>query len=307
MGTISRSPSFAPSSTRPINGTDELAASRVNSSRIGQMPKGRLLVLVAHQDDETACAGLLQRVSDRMIVYATNGAPPDPFFWGRYGSQAIYSSVRRNEAIIAAAKIGVLSVEFLDLGDQRLYCALDEAFAAICNVVRRYQPDVVLVPAYEGGHPDHDCCSFLGALLRGTLGLPVWEMPLYHRSPTGKLMCQEFRVLNGTESVSMLSSIERRIRDSMIAAYESQADLHDFVFSQAEVFRPQAAYDYSLPAHEGLLNYEVWQWPITGPQVCQAFMAFTHAASGVERDQQSTPVHESQSNDELKRAAIARA
>jgi len=126
--------------------------------------KGRLLVLVAHQDDETACAGLLQRSSDRSIVYATDGAPPDHFFWARHGSQEAYAGVRRSEASAATAKIGVSNLEFLNFGDQLLYCALDAAFLAVFDIVRRYKPDTVLVPAYEGGHPDHDSCSFLGAL-----------------------------------------------------------------------------------------------------------------------------------------------
>ena len=55
--------------------------------------------------------------------------------------------------------------------------------------MRQYKPETVIVPAYEGGHPDHDSCSFLGALLRRKLQSRVWEMPLYHRSPTGKLIC----------------------------------------------------------------------------------------------------------------------
>src|SRR3569833_2187227 len=99
--------------------------------------------------------------SDRSIVYATNGAPPDRFFWGRHGSREAYSGVRRSEALSAAAKIGVSELEFLEFGDQLLFSALDDAFRVISDIVRQYKPDFVLVPAYEGGHPDHDCCSFL--------------------------------------------------------------------------------------------------------------------------------------------------
>jgi len=239
----------------------------------------RTMVLVPHQDDETACAGLLQRIPDPFVVYATNGAPADERFWGRYGSREKYAAIRHNEARAALAKVGILHISFLgdhserriEFCDQGLYRVLPEALEAVSDVVGRYRPDTVLVPGYEGGHPDHDCCSFLGAQLRRHFGLSVWEMPLYHRSPTGKLVCQQFRMLNGTERAVLLSRKERQARDSMIAAYASQVDVPDFVSSGVEWFRPQAEYDYARPPHLGVVNYEVWQWPISANEVCRAF------------------------------------
>jgi LmbE family N-acetylglucosaminyl deacetylase len=249
------------------------ASSSLNSETklLGTVLKERTLVLVAHQDDETACAGFLQRSSDRSITYATDGAPSDRFFWAHHGSRETYAGVRRNEASAATMQIGVSKLDFLEFGDQLLHCSLEATFLAVFDIVQRYKPQTVLVPAYEGGHPDHDCCSFLGALLRRKLGLSVWEVPLYHRSTSGKLICQEFRMLNGTECSLLLSSKERKLRESMVACYASQADLNDFICGEAEMYRPQPDYDYSRPAHEGQLNYEVWKWPISGAQVCEAF------------------------------------
>jgi len=113
--------------------TDQPTAKGLNSdgSLVSAELKGRFLVLVAHQDDETACAGLLQRCSDSTVVYATNGAPSDRFFWERYGSRDAYTIVRRGEAFIAATKIGISKLEFLEFGDQVLYCALDQAFRVV--------------------------------------------------------------------------------------------------------------------------------------------------------------------------------
>jgi len=59
--------------------------------------------------------------------------------------------------------------------------------------------------------------------------------------------------------------------DSMIASYASQTDLGDFVSNKEEMYRLQPEYDYSRPAHEGLLNYEAWEWAMCGSQVCEAF------------------------------------
>ena len=46
-----------------------------------------------------------------------------------------------------------------------------------------------------------------------------------------------------------------------------------------ERFRPQAAYDFSRPPHPGTLNYEAWQWPMSGADVCAAFRTFQGARS----------------------------
>ena len=53
---------------------------------------GRVLVLVAHPDDETiGCSGLLQRASSALVVFAVDGAPPHYGFEKKYGSLAQYS------------------------------------------------------------------------------------------------------------------------------------------------------------------------------------------------------------------------
>ncbi len=41
---------------------------------------GRVLVVVAHQDDEAACSVLLQRAREAQVVFATDGAPACEFF-----------------------------------------------------------------------------------------------------------------------------------------------------------------------------------------------------------------------------------
>jgi LmbE family N-acetylglucosaminyl deacetylase len=240
----------------------------------------RTLVLVAHPDDETGgCAGLLQRIRTPLVCFATEGAPSGKYFWNRFGSSPIYARVRRAEATGALSEAGVKTLGFLGdwvgggvkLRDQELSKFISLAMTAAIEVAQRFQPDAVLVPAYEGGHPDHDVCSFLGYLLKLRLGLDVWEMPLYHRGADGNLVCRRFRSENGTESTLTLTKQEREIRRRMITRYCSQWDLPEYISTPVEYIRPQAAYDYSQPPHRGLLNYQVWQWPTSPGQVCQEF------------------------------------
>lgn len=240
---------------------------------------GRTLVLVAHPDDETGCAGLLQRLRAPVVVFATDGAPVDPFFWSRYGSQQNYAAVRRYEARMALERVRAAKCEFLNDGvgsqrrftDQQLYRALTPAFAAVSRLIRRHEPDAVIVPAYEGGHPDYYACSFLGSLVRRRMGLPVWEMPLYHRSEDGLLICQRFRQEVGTEQMLVLTPGEVQHRAAVLASYRSQNDLAEYVAAGAECYRPQPDYDYTSPPHAGTVNYQAWEWPISPAEVCACF------------------------------------
>ena len=69
---------------------------------------GKTVVIVAHPDDEAAgCGVLLQRMQDPIVVFATDGAPADSFFWGRYGSRDAYAQLRRDEARRALKLAGV--------------------------------------------------------------------------------------------------------------------------------------------------------------------------------------------------------
>src|SRR5947207_15801512 len=90
-------------------------------------------------------------------------------------------------------------MEFLPIIDQELHLNLDYALEELSERVERHRPHAVLTLAYEGGHPDHDCCSVLGALLGERFELPVWEMRLYHRLK-GKIHMQSFVARRGGEA-----------------------------------------------------------------------------------------------------------
>jgi LmbE family N-acetylglucosaminyl deacetylase len=248
-------------------------------------------VLVAHPDDETGgCAGLLQHLHEPTVVFATDGAPVDSYFWRDYGSPENYAQVRRQEAAAALAVAGVHQFEFLGsyfgpgtFLDQQLHQKLSNLFELVERMVRRYRPDCLLVPAYEGGHPDHDVCSFIGSVIGGRLKIPVWEMPLYHRSDQGELVSQRFRQTNGTEMAYSLSSAEARTREAMLACYRSQRDLADYVVEPVETIRPQAHYDYQQPPHSGIVNYRAWEWPISPVDVCRHFREYLDSPEGVSR------------------------
>src|SRR5690349_7131177 len=229
---------------------------------------GRTLVIVAHPDDESiTCGGLLQRMRNPCVIFATDGAPEDAYFWGRFGSRERYAAIREDEARAALATVGVHQIEFLakqseaPLVDQLLYQALPAAFAALTRIVERIKPECVLTLAYEGGHPDHDSVSFLGSQVGRVFAIPVWEAPLYHRNAEGGRVYQRFIEEHGHGDVIeyTVGGDELKAKQAMLACYKSQFDALPSFSVELERFRPQPSYAYSQRPHAGKLNYELWQ------------------------------------------------
>ena len=262
---------------------------------------GKTLVLVAHPDDEAAgCGVLLQRIRQPVVVFATDGAPHDSFFWNKFGSREAYVQIRRDEARQALALLGIRDIEFLRGGngsgaennrgandadgeggfaDQELFRSLETADAAIKQLVEQYRPEALLTLAYEGGHPDHDTCSFLGSLAGMDFSIPVWEFPLYHRSTDGLTVRQHFSQDDDDQVVLQATSDEEELKRRMLQAYKSQAHILSEFQPELECFRLQPKYDYSQPPQPGTLNYEAWQWPATGRELCAAFDRFLRSGA----------------------------
>jgi LmbE family N-acetylglucosaminyl deacetylase len=246
---------------------------------------GRVLVLVAHADDESVAYGaLLQKMREPTVVIATDGCPRDEYFWGRYGSREAYREVRREEARGAMQAVGVgapvlLADEDARLEDQRLFLNLDAAWALLVPMAEKTRPEAIATLAYEGGHPDHDSCSVLAARLGERLGVPVWETAVYSRgtaaqSEDGPSTVQRFLVESGEEAAVEISEDELERKRQMCAQYASQGDFLKIFDAGREVVRPQIKYDYSRAPHAGRTNYEEWQWWMSAQEVCAKFSEF---------------------------------
>ncbi|MFZ0705860.1 MAG: PIG-L family deacetylase [Candidatus Korobacteraceae bacterium] len=243
---------------------------------------GRTLVLVAHPDDECIAFGaLLQRMREPIVVFATNGSPRDPYFWQQYGSREAYAGLRREEAFASMHAAGVKDVIFLPdltegekLVDQELFQHLRPAYELLSELVHRRMVQALLTLAYEGGHPDHDSCAFLSAQLSRRFNIPCWEAPLYHRLPEGGGVFQGF-IGDTSEEVDVKPTpLELEAKRTMCMAYPSQGDFLARFDASRETVRPQPAYDFTNPPHQGKTNYEVWQWSMTACEVCTAFAEF---------------------------------
>ena len=241
---------------------------------------GTTLMLVAHPDDEViAFAGLMQKMKKAIVVFATDGAPRDPYFWQSWGSRSRYAEIRRKEAFSALSIVGAQPVFLADrvengIVDQELFRRLPAAIKAFEQVVDAIEPNSLLTMAYEGGHPDHDACSFLGSCVGSRRKIPVWESPLYYRNPDGSAAVQTFARLTGQEITSLVEGASLQKKLDMFHTYKSQKLTLDSFRPGIEQFRPMAGYDFTRPPLPWKLNYELWQWPMTGEEVSQAFASY---------------------------------
>jgi LmbE family N-acetylglucosaminyl deacetylase len=248
---------------------------------------GTTLVVVAHPDDELLTAGaLMQRMQKAIVVFATDGAPRDEYFWKEYGSRQAYADVRRREAIEAVSLFSGTPVFLAEeveggIADQELFQRLPQAIAALEKIVAEYRPDSILTLAFEGGHPDHDAVCFASSQAGRRLGVPVWESPLYHRNSEGQPAIQTFPSRTGKETELSVEGEELRRKIGLFGIYKSQRLTVESFRPEIEQFRPVADYDFTHPPMPGKLNYELWGWKMSGKAVAQEMASYLAEAGAL--------------------------
>ena len=102
----------------------------------------------------------------------------------------------------------------------------------------------------------------------------MWESPLYHRNPDGSGRVQRFPRTDGKEIEIKVEGepLERKLR--MFHTYKSQKLTLDNFRPESEQLRPIADYDFTRRPFPWKLNYELWQWPMTGEEVSAAFASY---------------------------------
>jgi len=248
----------------------------------------RLLVLAAHPDDETAGVGaILARCAEpglAAVLILTDGVPFDPSHFAEPGrwSPAAYRSIRRSEALSALATLGLDAsrVFFASIPDQRLAWHLGAGAIALQAILRQHRPAVVLTPAFEGGHPDHDAANFLAAQAQARGEAEVWEYPLYSLRNAKPLHFRFSDPDPAIVSCKLDASLWSR-KAAALTCYASQAKtLGPLGCNLRETVRPLPAHDYGRPALAEPAVYEHWGWPITAAAVAEEFKAVLERASG---------------------------
>lgn len=236
-----------------------------------------LMVVVAHPDDEAIGAGaILRGIPDATVVHVTDGAPRDESYAARKGFQSreAYAQARRDEVTAALWIIGmepgrIRGLGFVD-GDAALH--LVEITHKVIDLITELTPDVVLTHPYEGGHSDHDSTAFAvhlacGILRRDGQHAPVIiELTSYHNYK-GKRRHFNFLPFPGTpEKTVELDEATKEIKRKMFGAFSSQQPLLKTFPLEVERFRHAPRYLFTVPPHEGTLDYERLCTKMTGAE-----------------------------------------
>ncbi len=223
----------------------------------------RILLLIPHPDDEVvgAAASIARRrkAGDQFFgLYLTDGIPAAAQLWRwerwRRGARA---QRRRDEARAAAALLGIVPLDFLGWPSRTLKSHVDDAAALVAGILERRAIDAIWVPAWEGGHQDHDVANFLAARVAG--GRPVIEFAEYNRGG-GAVRWNRFAIANGSETELRLSPEEIAAKRRLLTLYRSERSNLAPVRVAVESQRPLPAHDYGRAPHDGPLLRERFHW-----------------------------------------------
>jgi LmbE family N-acetylglucosaminyl deacetylase len=231
-------------------------------------PSKRYLFIFAHPDDDAFICGM-------MCTLLRSGALVSAV-WATSGDYFGQQTRREGELSRAMDLIGLDEnhrhlLRFHDLG---LIRSLPDVADQMTRLVREIEPTHIIVNAYEGGHPDHDCVNFCAveASQKSKITPELYEFPLYNGS--GPFYYWSWRI-NGfpppaheTYYFKLTSEIINKKYAVMKTYAESQwmymiparlASPKNFLKSKGEVYRKfSVARNYTAPPHPGKINYERW-------------------------------------------------
>lgn len=222
-----------------------------------------VLFILAHHDDEFFAAPLLKDAcasGPAYIAYLTHG--------GEDAARRIAESDR------ALASLGVDPACVIQLGrdssieDGSLSLKPTAALAALREISSAADLTRLYLPAWEGGHPDHDTAHRIGVSFAAGSGAEAYEFPLYNASwmPLGKFRTMQFTPGAMPVLERPVTTEEAEAWRALLACYPSQRSVFASMHSSIEwcletrkscVYRRvDAARDYGLRPHAGPLFYE---------------------------------------------------
>ncbi len=142
-----------------------------------QSPLGKILVVLAHQDDELfILSRLKQHLKLNDSIY---------FVWTASSHQKSkkYADKRIQESLKGIRKLGIPreNCKFLLFQDGKTHLKMHQIISELKQIISDYSPDCIYVNAYEGGHIDHDVANYstVKVLEELNLNCTVYEFPVY--------------------------------------------------------------------------------------------------------------------------------
>jgi LmbE family N-acetylglucosaminyl deacetylase len=182
----------------------------------GHPPRGRVLVLAPHPDDETfGCGGIIalhRTQGDPVrVVFLTDGAAGDPA--GHYPAER-YVAIRQDEARRAGAVLGAEDLVFWELPDGKL-ATVPDLEDRVAAGIRACQPDVLYCPSSAEVHPDH-----------WATGAAVEALGRTGRLPCLAYAYEVWAAITPTHLIDITPVLPRK--QAAMAEYPSQLRYHDY-------------------------------------------------------------------------------
>jgi LmbE family N-acetylglucosaminyl deacetylase len=139
-----------------------------------------VVYILAHFDDEYCALPLIWQA-------AREGLAQRFIYLADYRDAALGARrLQETRAFVAGQGLDPASVVPLGLGtgvfDQSVFRSVERVFPPLSQAVAEAGPVTrLVVPAWEGGHMDHDACAFMAARLAGRIGRPeMRQFSLYN-------------------------------------------------------------------------------------------------------------------------------
>ncbi len=221
-----------------------------------------ILAIAAHRDDvEQTCGGTL--LVQHALGWATGILD---LTRGESGTRGT-ASERESEAYDAAQLLHVGHRESLDLPDGNIQNTT-ESRLKVAEVVRRLRPRVVILPYWQGRHPDHYTAATLGYEACFAAGLTKLDLPGSPHRPYKILYASLYADVRPTLVVDISAHIERRLQS--LLAYRSQytnQSRGDGLFVAEEEIRERT---FASARHYGMLAGVRYAEPFVQKEVALA-------------------------------------
>jgi hypothetical protein len=150
--------------------------------------------------------------------------------------------------------------------------------------------DGLLVPAYAGGHQDHDAAN--AAAVRFCERLTVWEFAAYNFAG-GRVRANRFPTRRGGEIEIRATEDEAALKRWALAGYAAEGGSLGPAVIAREAFRPFPAHDCGSLPHPGKLFRERFRWlafrhprvdPTPSAEIYAAIAAWASPSGGLRQN-----------------------
>ncbi|MFH2020745.1 MAG: PIG-L deacetylase family protein [archaeon] len=218
-----------------------------------QDTKNRILVISPHPDDCEFSTGRLimrRKGKNSFVICLTDGRLGQDGTPGKRIPEAQYAKLREAESRKALKEFHVLdsSVYYFGLPDQDLVSnpyVVDKLFM----LIKKINPDFVLIPPWEGAHPDHDAAHLFAIISLRNLGFSKDKIIEYgsYNNFEGEFKVQEFVPMGSDEEKLIPTHNEQKRWTNIMEIFKSQVNQQRDYFpkSKFENYRILPSYDYS--------------------------------------------------------------